>query len=156
MPKIVVSAETETWTTRQADPNDEWDRDDTVGRVTGVSAYVDTRDNSYYGDSLARDLDVRPGDTVYAVVVGYTSGDTFGSDGGHAKVMDIFTTRAEAEALCAHLKTYEDKGDFSAEYNGVEYNHPWVGYFELLDSLEVWDASVRNAPADPYRRGFPG
>lgn len=157
MPKIVVSAETEVHTTRCADPTDPWDNGDTAGSVSNVQAFLDRHDGRYYGDSVARDLDVQIGETVYAVVADYESGSTFGRSGGHAQVLDVFTTLPEAEALLEAAEAppasddYSDKYSFT--YNGEQYSRSWVGYFERLNSLDIWDIQVREAPGDPLRKG---
>jgi hypothetical protein len=157
MLKIVASADTETWTTRKRDPSDSWDNGDTAGRVTNVRAFVDRSSNSYYGDSAVRELDVQIGDTVYAVVADYESGDTFGRSGGHAQVLDVFATLEEAEALVkAALAVPADDTSYSRygfTHNGKDYSRSWVGYFESLQSMDIWDVQVRQNPEDPLRKG---
>lgn len=95
MTNIVVTTEVETWTTRRADPNDRWDNGDTAGRVTNVAAWIeeDAR-HAYFGSSLSKEFpdDVTVGTTLYAVVADYSSGCTFGRDGGHSSVVDVFTS----------------------------------------------------------------
>lgn len=153
MPKIVVTAETERWTSRPADPRDSWDSGDTEGRVTDVIAYIESRtDRSHYGGSVCVDLDVPLGGTVYAVVADYSSGDTFGRSGGHASVLDAFATKDEAEALADAL-TVEGDWSYSVEHNGKRYYRAWAGYFEELNDLAVWTCTVRRDPADPFRKG---
>lgn len=156
MTKIVVSAETESWTIREANPTDQWDTGDTDGRVTDVVAYVESRaGGTYYGSSACVDLDVKVGGTVYAVVADYSSGSTFGQDGGYAQVLDAFTTEAEAEALLAAAKepsTGQGFDRMSFEHGGKRYARIWDGYFESLNSLTVWEVQVRLHPADPFRK----
>lgn len=157
MPKIVVSADTQVGVTRERDPNDPWDQGDTSGHVSNVRAFLDRHDGVYYGESKARDLDVKVGDTVYAVVADYESGSTFGRSGGHAQVLDVFTTLKEAEGL-VEAATAPPKGDgyedrYSFTHEGETYSRSWVGYFERLQSLDVWDIVVRENPGDPLRKG---
>jgi hypothetical protein len=155
--KIVVSAETEVHTTRNPDPTDSWDQGDTAGHVSNVFAFLDKSTGHYYGDSVSRDLNVTYGDTVYAVVADYESGSTFGRSGGHAQVLDVFTTEEDAAALLeaaqANPKTDAYQEKYSFEHNGVTYHRAWVGYFESLNSLDVWDVVVRQNPNDPIKRG---
>jgi hypothetical protein len=148
--KIAVSAETDTWTTRNPDPEDSWDQGDSEGRVSNVRAFVDRGNSYHYGDSIAKDLDVKYGDTVYAVVADYSSGSTFGRSGGHAQVLDVFTTPEEAAALAEAAGAGTD---YSFEHNGKDYSRSWVGYFEDLNDLAVWDVIVRQNPEDPIRKG---
>jgi hypothetical protein len=156
MTKIVISAETETHVTRHPDPDDEWDSGDTDGHVSNVIAYVETRNNHYYGSSECVELDVTVGGTVYAVVADYDSGSTFGRDGGHAQVLDAFATMEEAEALMAAAAATPEKDDFISRYsfthNGKDYSRSWVGHFESLNRLDIWDVIVRQNPADPFRK----
>jgi hypothetical protein len=157
--KIIVSTDTETWTSRCADPDDEWDSGDTDGRVSDVTAFEDRsgKEHYSYGDSLRKELDVKLGDLVYAVVADYSSGSTFGRSGGHSKVMDVFATEEEADSLAEAAKAppasarFQDRYNFT--HNGTNYSRAWVGHFESLNSLDVWAVNVRRDPADPLRKG---
>jgi hypothetical protein len=42
---------------------------------------------------------------------------------------------------------------YSFEYNGESYSRSWVGYFERLQEITVWELVVRRNPADPFRKG---
>jgi hypothetical protein len=148
MPMIVVSAETEIHSVREADPNDPWDSGDTSGSVTNVIAFIDPHDGHHYGSSKAKPMAVPFGATVYAVVADYSTGDTFGTSGGHAQVLDFFITVEEAEGL---LEAAKAGGDYGFTCNGVTYSRSWVGYFENLNSLDIWEVQVRQNPADPFR-----
>jgi hypothetical protein len=157
--KIIVSAETETWHSRLRDPDDEMDNGDTDGRVSNVTAWQDMSGKEYYsyGDSASADLPVKLGDIVYAVVADYSSGDTSGRSGGHAKVLDVFATPEEAEGLLKAAKAdpvssrFQDRYRF--EHNGKEYTRVWMGHFEELNSLDVWDVAVGRHPQDRFRKG---
>lgn len=133
MTQVVVSAQTESWTTRRADPDDSWDIGDEDGRVTNVVALLSDTEHNYYGDSHGKDIpDAKIGDTIYAVVADYTSGCTFGRSGGHAQVVDFFTDPEEAAELAAKC--------ISGGYDGYQ---AWTGYFESLNSLDVWDIQIK-------------
>lgn len=146
MTRIVASTEVEYW---QVEPPEDSDepysyRGETGGRVTNVVAEVENDIRNYYGDGHGKDLDVNPGDTVYVVVVEYSTGDSFGRDGGQSKVLDIFTTAKEAADLAERATAHDyNKDGFGFRHNGVDYYTPWCGYFESLDSIEVWDVQVR-------------
>lgn len=162
MTRVVVTAETRTWETRPADPSDSWDNGDTAGEVTNVVAFMERAEAHYYGESHGKDLgDVEIGDTVYAVVADYESGCTFGRDGGHATVLDFFTDPAEAKALAAAALKPDgqverwaghmvDQFDYSFTHNGQSYYRSWVGYFESLNSLDVWECRIKGVAKDPW------
>lgn len=143
MTKIVVSVDTEVWQTREPDPDDSWDAGDTSGRVVGVRAWTarDWEQERRYGgyDSWDGDLDVSAGDYVYAVVADYESGSTFGRDGGHASVVDVFSDIETADA-CAEAA--EQAQDYRFEFQGREYYASWQGYFESLNEIRVWAVKV--------------
>ena len=158
MARITVTAYTERWTTRKADPNDRWDNGDTEGRISEVVAYEDLRDNvHYYGESASQELDgKKAGDTVYAVVADYESGSTFGRSGGHAQVLDVVATLEEAEGLFEAARGASEGGEdsqYDFTYNGKGYNRSWVGHFEELQGLDIWELVVRRNPGDPYKKG---
>ena len=152
MTVVRVVAETRSWQTRQRDESDSWDRGDTAGEVDNVFAEIvpEAGDNRYYSHDLIKEfeVEVKPGDTVYAVVVDYESGDTFGRSGGYAQVMDVFLTMPEAEGLyrecVSHMENYKQTRIYGGlEYGGQNYYVAWVGYFESVNDIEVWALTVR-------------
>lgn len=172
MTNICATAETREWTTRERDPDDEWDAGDTDGEVSNVVAFVETTSQGYYGASHSRDLPVKAGDTVWVVVADYESGCTFGRSGGHADVMEIFTSSEEADAFLTaalHKDTTEKRWGgvqevhgYGFEFQGKDYSRAWVGYFESLNSVDIWECQVKANPKDPwsadrspaYKKGF--
>lgn len=168
MTQICVTTEVETW--QSEGPSEAYEkgeaysfRGSTAGRVTNVIAFIEREASPYYGESAGKDIpDVKQGDTVYAVVADYSSGDTFGQDGGHSQVLDFFSDPDEADGLLRAAQADPTSDDFhnrySFTYNGKEYNRAWAGYFESLNDLEVWACTVRpdrwtEGPRPGYRRG---
>ena len=161
MARVVVSAETREWTTRQRDPSDRWDNGDTAGEVTNVVAWLEGQEVSYYGDSHGKEIEGADiGTKVWAVVADYESGCTFGRSGGHAQVLDFFDNPAEAKALSVAALTSDGERerwggkekvfDYSFTHNGVTYHRNWVGYFESLNSLDVWECHIKGHAKDPW------
>lgn len=152
--RILIDTETRTWTNRERDESDEWDNGDTGSEVSNVTARLTDRDvTDYSDDSIVRELPVGPGDTVYAVVADYESGSTFGRNGGYASVLDVFTTEIEAAALA--LAAAQEPGDdrYAFTYNGETYYRSWEGYFDRLQSMDVWVLVVGGSPQErPYSR----
>lgn len=145
MTQIVVSAEVEVWSTRPPDPDDSWDAGDTAGRVVGVHAWTarewESSSHRRYGgyDSWSGELNVQPGGYVYAVVADYESGSTFGRDGGHASVVDVFTDIEMADALA---EVAENTTDYRFSFGDEDYYASWQGYFESLNEIRVWAVRV--------------
>jgi hypothetical protein len=155
MTQIVVGTEVETW--QSEGPSRDYlngvpysDRGTTAGRVTNVVAEIVTESHPYYGDSHGKDIPgAGAGDTLYAVVVEYSTGDTFGRDGGQSKVLDFFTDPEEAAALAQRATEHNYGTDgFGFDHNGEHYSTLWCGYFESLDSIDVWDIQIRNKASD--------
>lgn len=150
---VQISTEVETWVERERDPEDEWDAGDTDGRVSNVTAWVsDAVEESerYHNDSIIRELPVEAGDKIYAVVADYSTGSTFGREGGHAQVLDAFVSMDDALALqAAALETrstdsWRQDYDYELTFNGHKYSRAWAGYFEYLNSLDVWELIVQS------------
>jgi hypothetical protein len=168
MTQICVTTEVETW--QSEGPSEAFlkgesysFRGSTGGRVTNVIAFIEREASDYYGESAGKDIPgVKSGDTVYAVVADYSSGDTFGEDGGHSQVLDFFLDPDEADELLILASAESTSDNFSDrytfQYKGKEYSRAWVGYFESLNDLEVWACTVRpdrwtEGPRPGYRRG---
>ncbi len=87
--------------------------------------------------------EAKPGDTVYAVIVRYSTGDTFGREEGLAICVDVFTDEAKADALAEVIRDHGSDGEFRINHEGVEYYCSWVGYFESLEDVLVETLVVR-------------
>lgn len=142
--KIVISTEVETWIDRERNPDDEWDIGDEGGCIVNVTAR-EARDYEqaigYWGESALVELDVQPGQSIFAVVADYTSGCTFGRTAGHSQVLDAFTSSEQAEQLKAAA---QQSNGYSFTFGDKEYRPDWYGYFEHLQSLDVWELTLAN------------
>jgi hypothetical protein len=74
-------------------------------------------------------LDVRGHDTLWVVVVRYSTGDTFGRAKGRGYIEGVFRTQKSAERRVMHIKNGGDS--LKQGYT------PWHGYFEYLESVEA-------------------
>jgi hypothetical protein len=118
-------------------------RGETDKEVWGFSAkYVEKGAKPHYGMSStgAFECDAKPGDVVFAVVVRYATGDTFGRDGGQTTVMDVFTDAHKATGL---YQACQSEKDFSLTFEGKQYYVAWNGYFETLESVDIQTLVVR-------------
>jgi hypothetical protein len=104
------------------DPKDSWSRDSTDANPQVSSAQRVGEDNH---DVLGIEADIQIGQVVYLVWAQYSTGDSFGNDGGQYELLEVCLTREAAEDRKEH---YEGVTDFSV---------PWSGYFEHLDFVKV-------------------
>ena len=84
-----------------------------------------------WSESIQVDFDPSKCDTLYVVIVRYSSGGTFGTSHGHWHVIGAYKTYIQAMKV---EKTIPDK------YKG---DKPWEGYFESfekvgIERLDVW------------------
>jgi len=84
--------------------------------------------------------EAKPGDTVYAVIVRYSTGDTFGREDGQTVCLDVFLDKSRAEELAEAAQRADE---FRMTVNDVEYYVGWVGYFESLEDVSVETLVVR-------------
>lgn len=103
------------------DPEDSWSRDSTDGEVTGAEL---CKHNDFDGFKVDGD------GPFYAVVVGYTTGDTFGSD-FTACVPFASEDREEANEWAERVNQSGVEGSDKTYW-------PWVGYFEALRTVQVY------------------
>lgn len=107
---------------------DRWSRDSTEATVS-IEDVCFLRDEDGY-QRLGTKQHIVAGDRVYLVYAVYTTGDSFGSDGGNVELLSVFKDRAEAEESKEHYSKVRD------------YSVPWNGYFESLDELEIEECVV--------------
>jgi len=102
--------------------DDSWSRDSYIGSCSILSAKI-VKDDGY--DTLAVAEDLKAGAIIFLVWAEYTTGDSFGSDGGNYELLQVFT---DADSAVASRMFYE---------NDTRSYHPWQGYFESLDGIFV-------------------
>lgn len=110
------------------DPDDSWSRDSTDGSVNGAEL---SEHRDYDG------FEVEGSGPFYAVVVGYMTGDTFGSD----FTACIPFASADKEAVNDFAERVSPQG-----VTDSDHYWPWVGYFESLRTVEVYSVG------DTYRK----
>lgn len=88
---------------------------------------------------------VEPGETVFALVAVYSTGDSFGRhEGARLEFVDVFRNEEAAEAARKILDTEQDR---MLEYRNdlgqvISFHPPWSGYFESLDHIQVHELVV--------------
>ena len=132
--------------TRESDPDDRWDRDDTAFILTNIRVEPTDEDqgNSPYnvfGYSRVFDFSV-PDDVtkVHLVFAEYSTGDTFGHEDGQIVVFEAFTEDYQANHLAQRLR--EATGYSIGNDHGEDYYVPWNGYFESLSEVRVVELSL--------------
>lgn len=118
-----------TYSTGGYDPDDSWSRDSTDGHVNGAEL---SEHRDYDG------FEVEGSGPFYAVVVGYMTGNTFGSD---------FTACIPfASADKEEANEWAERVTPSGVTGSDRTYWPWVGYFESLRTVEVYSVG------DTYRK----
>ena len=128
-----------TQVTRERDPNDKWDADDTI------------TDNSVDGIEIGEDYhrlyleDAKVGEIVHLIYAVYSTGDSFHCARGYG--FDPILVQRNRDLAVKNAKILksirkEDGWGQSVELaldNGTtfKYSPPWLGYFEDLDYVEV-------------------
>jgi hypothetical protein len=87
------------------------------------------------------------GKTYYAVIAIYSTGDSFGRDeASNYEVLDIYETEDSADDAIKSL-TVDVNGNkmtFTMSNGATVTNYcPWVGYFQSLDTIEVYPLTYK-------------
>lgn len=145
---VQISVNTETYVTQRADPDDEWDRDNTARDITDVTAVYKELDDDRYDIYPSN---AKNGDVVYVVIAVYDTGDTFGHDDGMVEVLNVFDNESEARSFREHMQDFHVvprwRGDgknpvatgdeFSCDHYDKTFYIPWNGYFEHLQDIKI-------------------
>ena len=121
--------------TRHADPDEQWDADDTDTSHCVRGFKVSDR---YYDLSVG--FEPEYGKTYFLLYATYSTGDSFSNHGGRIEFVDLYED--ENVAWENHRRLDRHGEGYSAKLlheSGEEYmfSVPWVGYFESLENLEV-------------------
>jgi hypothetical protein len=130
-------------TTRESDPDDRWDRDDTAFVLTGIRVEPsdEEQSNNVFGYDRVFDFSAADDATkVYLVYAEYSTGDTFGREEGQVIAFDTFEFDYQANKLASRLRTAE--GYSLGNDHGEDYYIPWNGYFESLTDVSVTELSL--------------
>ena len=129
-----LEVSSETHVSRERNPDDEWDADDTDTSWTVYGVTIKETD----GPHALPAGDIKAGDTVYVTYAVYSTGDTFHRDNGeYLEVLSFNQIRDFAEQ---NRNSAASKGDLIVKFdngNTIHRHRPWDGYFESLDYVNV-------------------
>ena len=138
---LAVHYKTREYVTRERNPDDQWDRDDTRSEHTmqyiSIAKEGDWNTITYPGE-------VKPGDKVYLLFAVYSTGDSFGHD--EDRSVELISVHKDLNCAKYNYKMLEgvNKDSYSAQVelsqdNGTTWkmNPPWCGYFERLSYARV-------------------
>ena len=131
--------------TRQANPHEEYDGDDTRTDWTISDNLVENKTASA---DFCAPFEVKHNTNYYAVYVIYSTGDSFSSDeNGRISFVELFKTKKKAQDLVHKIETeHNDKGPLSMDYLDEEGHKKtcscdWNGYFEHIGVCEAKEVS---------------
>jgi hypothetical protein len=132
------------------DPDDRWTRDSTDRDITITGLQI--VDKCF--DTVCQD-DVVIGDQVGLLWAKYSTGDSFGNDGGQCEFiqvlplakMHILSQNAETIMSANESKSYSSYSVELLDAYGETYTLgcPWYGYFEHLQSVDIKVLTVGSA-----------
>lgn len=135
---IKFEVDQRSWNVGGSDPDDEWSRDSYDGEVSVVGAKL-VKEDSY--DILGSEHEFAVGDVCYLVWAQYSTGDTFGRDGGQYELLEVYPSYEVAKE---REKVYENLSDRRSENVGQAIGYvPWLGYFESLDFVRVEELVIQ-------------
>lgn len=147
MTRLTVQIDSESYITRHPDPTDGWDAGEVAHTYEGCRVYAGDPDGRGWIGSITESIevpfDVGPGDTVYPVIVRYSTGSTFGRTDGLSTVIGAWRTydqAVEAERLARAATGF----DYVTVGSQTFYTGTWIGYFEYLEDVIIESEVVRS------------
>lgn len=116
------------------DEDDSWSRDSTHTN-NNVLGFKFSRGSDF--DVIA-DFDVKVND-VYLLSVIYSTGDSFGQDGGEIEYIGVYSDENLASEQAIVIEQNKCHSVDLVANNGKKYKQhcPWVGFFESVESVNV-------------------
>lgn len=145
----------ETYVTQEADPDDEWSRDSTDSTVS-INGFAIKKETEWY--DLIVPFKIEKEKEYFLLYVIYSTGDSFGTDGGKVQYIDLFEKEEDAKEnqkrINEHYKRYckvdSDGTAFRHKHFSpfsVKLTNPagkpydcsvsWTGYFEGLTDVVI-------------------
>lgn len=132
--------------TREADPDEQYDGDDTY---TDWSISDNLVENQSAGADFCAPFQVKPDTNYYAVYVIYSTGDSFSHrENGCITFVELFETKEKAQDLVNKIKSEHKSGEpLSMDYldengNKKTCSCDWNGYFESIGTCEAKEVSL--------------
>lgn len=141
-PKVYVKCDL-AWTEGGGDitPGEKWSDRETEYRHYEVEDYfLLSRPKGVFGFDSVEVPDWKEGtDTIYAVVVSYSTGDTFGRCEGCLAIPIAFVDVKEANAIAKQIDQESKQGVDGDRFQDPTYGFykSWTGYFEHKNGVEV-------------------
>ncbi len=118
------------------DPNDRWsNRTDRVIEVNFIKLHRQQPAHRFFYDSIEINKDLAKIDKLYLCVVRYSTGDTFGRTTGEWYIVGVAPNYQIASLMLQEAIIPSKEGDYR------NYK-PWEGYFERLETTEIYELSV--------------
>lgn len=138
--------------TRERNPDDEWDQDDTRAwtDVQGLEIAEDAR-----MADLAIPFEPEEGESLYLLSVTYSTGDSFSRSEGLFDAIAAYRTEEKALRAAATIEAHSDREGGAWRYHALpleaedgslfQASVSWIGYFESLDGVNVDKLKVQDA-----------
>lgn len=122
------------------DPISDKDYSDCTDKYTSIiwnnAAYFKDP-NTWESEHVEIEFDPAQKEHVYAVIVYYESGDTFGHSYGNWCVDGVYATAGEAAKIIKNIQYDEDHNGEKKFKSKYKKHKPWRGYFESLENIDL-------------------
>ena len=124
---------------RSADPDKQWDGDDTSTDVCIGDTFTVVKRNQYYDLTVAGNPEA--GEIFYLLIVIYSTGDSFSHHSGHVEYVGLYR---DENTAWENLRRINDNANplmlLDETEDGIEeyqIHPPWIGYFESIENVDV-------------------
>lgn len=144
-----MSEENSVWVSvKSYTTHDHWDGEpygdwSTTKEYGGAKVFL-KRDGEigYYLDKVEVGFEPKTDQAVWAVVVEYSSGDTFGHSSGNTTVVGVYDDGVVASLVKGMIEddyknNYDSYDEIKIEGHPDIYTYTWKGYFESLENIHV-------------------
>jgi len=140
--------------------NNDWRETTKDWRPRGIFTTRERAENysSWCPDSLCCPFGIEDGELLFVIVVRYSTGHTFGcttGEGTVAAATKVPEVAKKLRNLCAMAENFtveipEDIRNIVATPYGGDIHAHWLGYFERLESIHVFQFAVNKSPDGEY------
>jgi hypothetical protein len=105
-------------------------------KLTGMGEF------GYSSNSVEVGFEPKADQVVWAVIVEYSSGDTFGHSSGNTTVVGVYDDGVVASIVKGMIEddyknNYDSYQELKVEGHPDIYTYTWKGYFESLENIHV-------------------
>lgn len=105
-----------------------------------------------HGDIITLNQPIEEGQSIFVLVMRYTTGDSFGSSSGNLEIIWADPRKEVVEAMEEHIEKHPEASSWLLPFEDgvIQLNNPSSGYFERMESVSMEELVIQEWREIPH------